>query len=277
MAGLRLVVRQVGYEQLSFWLNPVGAIFTVGFSLLFLLLLGASAGSSRVSYLHNIKLVQYYVPGFIAYGVMSASFNSLAITLVIRRETGLLKRLRLSPLPTWTLLTSILISTLLIAFSQVVLMLAVGRWAFGVHLPSDASGIGALVVVLVVGGLSFAALGIAMSTFIPNQQAAGPVTSTVFFVLLFLRPMVPAQIRLDAGQDLDLLPAPPLHHRRVQHLRPPWEVSLVRTRPADRRNLGCGGRRGRASPFSMGAAAHLTTSALHLDSGAGNNGRGGAA
>lgn len=186
LAELRLVVRQVGYEQLSFWLNPVGAIFTVGFSLLFLLLLGASAGSSRVTYLHNVKLIQYYVPGFIAYGVMAASFNSLAISLVIRRETGLLKRLRLSPLPTWSLLTSILLSTLLIAFAQVVLMLAVGRWGFGVHLPAGASAIGALVVVLVVGGLSFAALGIAMSTLIPNQQAAGPLTSTVFFVLLFL-------------------------------------------------------------------------------------------
>ena len=58
LTELRLVVRQVGYEQLSFWLNPVGAIFTVGFSLLFLLLLGASAGSSRVTYLHNIKLIQ---------------------------------------------------------------------------------------------------------------------------------------------------------------------------------------------------------------------------
>ncbi len=186
LAELRLVARQVRYEQLSFWLNPIGAIFTVGFSLLFLVLLGASAGSSRVGYLHNIRLIQYYVPGFIAYGVMSAAFNSLAISLVIRRETGLLKRLRLSPLPTWTLLTSILLSTMLIAFAQVVLMLAVGRWAFGVHLPSSASGIGALVVVLVVGALSFAALGIAMSTVIPNQQAAGPLTSTVFFVLLFL-------------------------------------------------------------------------------------------
>jgi ABC-2 type transport system permease protein len=186
LAELRLVARQVRYEQLSFWLNPVGAIFTVGFSLLFLLMLGASAGSSRVSYLHNIKLVQYYVPGFIAYGVMSASFNSLAITLVIRRENGLLKRLRLSPLPTWTLLTSILLSTLVIAFAEVVLMLAVGRWAFGVHLPSGVSGIAALAVALVLGGLSFAALGIAMSTLVPNQQAAGPVTSTVFFVLLFL-------------------------------------------------------------------------------------------
>ncbi len=183
---LRLVARQVRYEQLAFWLNPVGAIFTVGFSLLFLIMLSASAGNSRVSYLHNIKLVQYYVPGFIAYGVMSAAFNSLAISVVVRRETGLLKRQRLSPLPTWTLLTSILLSTLLIALAEVVLMLAVGRLAFGVHLPSGGSGIGALVLVLIVGALSFAALGIAMSTAIPNQQAAGPVTSTVFFVLLFL-------------------------------------------------------------------------------------------
>ena len=36
----RLVARQVYYEQLGFWLNPIGAIFTVGFALLFLVLLG---------------------------------------------------------------------------------------------------------------------------------------------------------------------------------------------------------------------------------------------
>ena len=41
---LRLVTRQVHYEQLSFWLNPIGAAFTVGFSVVFLVLLGASAG-----------------------------------------------------------------------------------------------------------------------------------------------------------------------------------------------------------------------------------------
>jgi ABC-2 type transport system permease protein len=42
------------------------------------------------------------------------------------------------------------------------------------------------VVVLVVGIASFVAMGLAMSTLIPNQEAAGPVTSIVFFVLLFL-------------------------------------------------------------------------------------------
>src|SRR5580700_1114492 len=88
---LRLVGRQLGYEQLAFWRNPVAAGFTVVFSVLFLVLLGASGGTSRISFLHGIKLIQYYVAGFAAYGVMSACFNMLAVHLVIRRELGLLK------------------------------------------------------------------------------------------------------------------------------------------------------------------------------------------
>ena len=84
------------------------------------------------------------------------------------------------------MLAAIMVSTLIVTFIEVALMLAVGHWAFGVQLPSPASSIVALVAVLVIGAISFGALGIAMSTVIPNQQAAGPVTSTVFFVLLFL-------------------------------------------------------------------------------------------
>jgi ABC-2 type transport system permease protein len=183
LGDLRMVARQVYYEQLTFWLNPIGALFTVGFSLVFLLLLGAIAGSSTVSFLGHIKLIQYYVPGFVAYGVMSACFNTLTMVLVNRRETGRLKRLRLSPLPTWALLGAIFISTLLVAFVQVIILLAVGRIAFGVHLPTN---LAAFVLALVVGGVSFTALGAAMSTVIPNEDAAGPVTSIVFFILLFL-------------------------------------------------------------------------------------------
>ena len=180
---LKLVARQVRYEQLSFWLNPIGAAFTVGFSVIFLVLLGASAGNSRISFLGNIRLVQYYVPGFAAYGVMAACFNIQAIQLVNRREMGLLKRLRLSPLPTWALLSAVILSSMVIAAVEVVILLIVGRLAFDVHPPDNA---GAFVVAIVIGMLSFSALGVAMSTLVPNQDAAGPVVSIIFFVLLFL-------------------------------------------------------------------------------------------
>jgi ABC-2 type transport system permease protein len=180
---LRLVARQVRFEQLAFWLNRLGAIFTVGFSVIFLVMLGATAGNSRISYLGNIRLIQYYVPGFVAYGVMAACFTMLAIGLVVRRETGLLKRLRLSPLPAWALLGAIFLSTMIVALVQVVILLLIGRFGYSVHFPQS---VPAFLIALVVGIFSFTAMGVAMSTVIPNQEAAGPLTSTVFFVLLFL-------------------------------------------------------------------------------------------
>jgi ABC-2 type transport system permease protein len=180
---LRLVGRQLKFEQLSFWRNPVGAGFTVVFSVLFLVLLGASGGTSRVSFLDGIKLIQYYVAGFAAYGVMSACFNMLAIQLVIRRELGLLKRLRLSPLPRWIMFSAIFANAFIISVVEVVLLLVVGRYGYHAQMPTQW---GAFVLALLVGVFCFTALGVAASTLIPNQDAAGPVLSIVFFVLLFL-------------------------------------------------------------------------------------------
>jgi ABC-2 type transport system permease protein len=183
MRNLRLVAHQVRYEQIAFWVNRVGAAFTVGFSVVFLVMLGASAGNQKISSLGGIRLVSYYVPGFIAYGVMSAGFTFLSITLVVRRETGLLKRLRLSPLPTWVLLSSIFISTTIVALVQFLLLLVIGRVGYHVNFPTSWA---ALLIAIVVGIVSFSAMGVAISTAVPNQETAGPVTSIIFFVLLFL-------------------------------------------------------------------------------------------
>ena len=46
---------------------------------------------------------------------MAACFTILAITLVNRREMGLLKRLRLSPLPTWMLMAAVIINSMIVA------------------------------------------------------------------------------------------------------------------------------------------------------------------
>ena len=182
MNDLKLIARQTRFEQLSFWLNPVGAFFTVGFSTIFLIILGSSAGHSTVNFL-GIRLISYYVAGFVAYGVMSSCFNILAITMVNRREMGLLKRLRLSPAPTWILMAAVFISTMMISVLQIVILLVLGRFGYSVHGPAS---LAPFLVALVVGMLSFTGLGLAMSTLIPNADAAGPATSVVFFILLAL-------------------------------------------------------------------------------------------
>jgi ABC-2 type transport system permease protein len=183
VGDLRLVGRQIYYEQLNFWLNPIGAVFTVGFSVVFLVLVGSSAGNQTSSAIDGVLLIRYYVPGFIAYGVMAACFNTLAINVVVRREIGLLKRVRLSPLPAWAMLSAISASALIISAVQVVLVLLIGRVGYSVPFPHN---LAAFVIVLVIGAASFTALGLGVSTLIPNQEAGAPVTSVVFFVLLFL-------------------------------------------------------------------------------------------
>jgi ABC-2 type transport system permease protein len=181
---LKLVVRQLRYEQLSFWLNPIGAFFTIGLSTLLLVLLGSTAGTTKIGHgLGDLKLAQYYVPGFVAYGVMSSCYNILAITMVNRREMGLLKRIRLSPAPTWILMAAIFLSYMVIALLQTVILLLVGRFGYSVHGPSN---VPAFLLTIVVGMLVFTALGMAMSTLIPNVDAAGPAVSVVFFILVFL-------------------------------------------------------------------------------------------
>jgi ABC-2 type transport system permease protein len=183
LSDVRLVGRQVWYEQLSFWLNPLGAFFTLGFSVIFLVLLGAIAANSKVDsgYGSSVKLVQYYLPTFIAYAIMAACFTVLAQTLVNRRETGLLKRLRLSPVPTWSLLSAIFLSTFIVALLQVGILLGVGTLGFGDYLPAHGA---AFILSIVVGMFSFTALGIGMSTLVPNADASGPMVSIVFFLLV---------------------------------------------------------------------------------------------
>jgi ABC-2 type transport system permease protein len=180
---LRLVGRHIYYEQLSFWLNPIGAVFSVGFSVVFLTLLAIAGGTSKVSYLGGAPLIEYYVAGFCAYGVMSVCFSNLAITLVIRRENRQLMRLRLTPLPTWILVLATALNMAIIAAVDIIVLLLVGVLAFHVALPAQPF---ALALVVLIGVGCFSMMGVAASTAIPNQESAGPVVSLVFFVLVFL-------------------------------------------------------------------------------------------
>ena len=216
---------------MAFWINRVGAVFTVGFSVVFLVMLGASAGNQRVATLGGIRLVDYYVPGFIAYGVMAAGFTTLAITLVVRRETGLLKRLRLSPLPTWVLIASIFISTTIVAFAQVVVLLLIGRYGYQVAFPTSWL---ALVVAVVIGIVSFSAMG----------EPGDGRTSDEHRLLRAALPrgtLVPTATALGTRQVLRLPAGAPPHHRdRPVVLDPARRFAVGVARSPGRRALGLG-------------------------------------
>ena len=137
---------------------------------------------------------------------------------------------------------------MIVAVVQVVLLLIIGRVRLRGPPPSS---IAAFVVVLLVGVASFAAMGVAMSTVIPNQEAAGPVTSIVFFVLLFLSGLwFPLKAHSGLAKFSNYFPGAPLHPGRFRAIRvPARRLTVGLARLADRGHLGSGGNRGRSPTF----------------------------
>jgi ABC-2 type transport system permease protein len=181
--NLALVIHQVKYEQLSFWRNPQSAIFTFVFPVVFVAIMGALFGRlGKSSYFGGLTALQYYVPTIAALCVLGSCYGQLAVGLATRRQNGILKRIRATPLPAWGYFTGLLANCILVSLADIALIVGVGR-LYGVPFPSHWP---AIALTLVLGAASFCALGVAVASMIANAEAAPAVTQLVLFPLLFL-------------------------------------------------------------------------------------------
>src|ERR1700709_2522128 len=98
--ALTLAWRQYRLERRVFWRNPSAAFFNFLLPLLFLAMFGAIFASRQ-------KDLDVIVPGIAGMSVMSTTFTALAMNLTSLRETGVLKRMRGTPLPSSAYLTAL--------------------------------------------------------------------------------------------------------------------------------------------------------------------------
>ena len=93
---MRLFLHELRNQQRLFWRSRESAFFTFLLPILLLVLLGSVYGDDEID---GIPAAPYLVAGLIGYGVVAVAFAGLAINIVIRRESGVLKRVRGTPLP----------------------------------------------------------------------------------------------------------------------------------------------------------------------------------
>jgi len=139
-------------QQLVFWRNKENALFIFLFPLLLFTLLG----SLYTGTIYGLPAAQALLAGLIGYGCANTAFAGLAIQLVVRRELGILKRIRATPLPAGTYVAATLASTLVVFALQTAALFVLGRLVYGTPFPH---AIGSLVLAGVLGAGVFAALG----------------------------------------------------------------------------------------------------------------------
>lgn len=181
---LAIAARQVRFEQKAFWRNPAGAVFTFAFPLLFLVIFSTLNSGQRIDDRGGITFVTFFVPGIIAFGLISACYSNLAIRMTMSRDLGILKRVRGSPVPTWAYLGGQVGSSLLVTFMLLFLTVALGVGAFDVAFRR--STVPGLVLTLALGAACFCALGLAVSGLCPNADAAPAIVNFSIFPLLFI-------------------------------------------------------------------------------------------
>ena len=184
MSTLRGVAQRLRWEQTMYWRNPAAAAFTFAFPLMFLVVFTAINGNGQVTIAGGkVRFAQYYVPAIIAFGLISACYTNLAFSLSVNREDGVLKRLRGTPLSPVTYLSGLVANVIVISLILTALTTALGLAFYGVTFPGRYLG---LVVAIASAAFCFSALGVAVSTFVPNEDAAPAIINFILFPVLFI-------------------------------------------------------------------------------------------
>jgi ABC-2 type transport system permease protein len=177
---MRLALHELRAQQVLFWRNREAAFFTFLFPVILLVLLGSVYGDEPIE---GVQAATYLVVGLLGYGVAAAAFASLAITLVVRREAGLLKRVRGTPLSPAFYLGAVIGSTIIIVALQVLVQLLIGRYVLGAHLPGSPAS---FAVAILLGAAAFAALGLAVSAVVRTAEGSSAVVNAIYLPMAFI-------------------------------------------------------------------------------------------
>jgi ABC-2 type transport system permease protein len=176
---VKIFLHELRYQQLVFWRSKEAALFIFLFPLLLFVLLG-SVYSGKI---YGVPAPVALLAGLLGYGCANTAFAGLAIQLVVRRELGILKRLRATPLSARTYIAAMLVSTLLVFVLQVIALFVLGRIFYGTPFPH---ALGSLVLAIVIGAAAFAGLGVAAASLIHSAEGSSAVVNFILLPMAFL-------------------------------------------------------------------------------------------
>ena len=181
-----LTLIQMRYVNKEFWRNPASAFFSFAFPLIFLVIFTELLGHGTVlvggTLIHEST---YYVAAMAAFGVVTACFNNIALSLTAQRDAGILKRTNGTPLPASAYMGARILHATLVAVLLVAITVAFGRLCYGSDVPAGLT-LARFAVTLAVGAASFCALGLAITAVVPNPDAAPAIVNVAVLPLMFL-------------------------------------------------------------------------------------------
>ena len=170
---------QLRWEQLLFWRSREAAVFVFLFPLLLFTLLTALYDGE----IYDRPAAWALLAGMLAYGAANTAFAGLALIVVARREMGILKRIRSTPISAATYLGAVLVSIIVVFALQAAALFVLGRILKSTPWPGN---LPSLVLALALGAATFAALGLAVTGLIRSLEGSSAVINVLVLPMAFL-------------------------------------------------------------------------------------------
>ncbi|MCC3371700.1 ABC transporter permease [Cohnella sp. REN36] len=153
------------------------------YPIVMLLIFGQIFGN-QPGVIEGTRYIDSYVPALCVMSVLSVSVFTLQINMVTYRESGILRRFRVTPVKRWNVLASHALQGLCLVLAGAAEILIVAKLVW--NLDMSAAGILQLLVAMVFGCIGFFGLGFALSGLSASPGAASGLAMIFFFPMLFL-------------------------------------------------------------------------------------------
>lgn len=131
----------------------------------------------------NLSQFDYVFAGLLGFTMLSLGFFGLSSTLPVEKKTGVLRRLRSTPLRPLQLILAVMLQYLLLGLISVALMFIVGVMVFDFNMRGDFLSFGLFSVISIISMFGF---GLAIGGWAKNENQAAPISNILAFPMMFL-------------------------------------------------------------------------------------------
>lgn len=178
----RLLAGQTGYALRELWRDTTSTFFAIGLPVLLLVLVAAISDEGAEQ--QGMPVTQYLTGAMAAYGVFVTAYATLPATVATAAETGVLKRLRGTPLPFGLYLAGRVLAVFALAVLTLAVLLLVGVALLGVEV--EATSLPGVLMTLLLGSGAATALGLVLAAAVRPAKAVPAVALGTLLPLAFV-------------------------------------------------------------------------------------------
>jgi len=179
MNALRMLAAQIRVNFVwYFWRDSEMVFWSLAIPVFFLLVFSFALGGGS-----TMRTSTFLVPGIIGAQVLSSGFWGVGAMLATFREKRVLRRVYLTPLPSWVFFAALVIYRMSLLALQATILAIVGGLVFHVHVTGNPFSIA---FILVLGAATFVALGTVIGAVVRSTESANNIASVLTVPLSFL-------------------------------------------------------------------------------------------